>query len=457
MKNKFFTFILALFPVLVFANGGVTVYSWTKGSANPVFRTIKEVSIISEKLNIKIDKDRSIVHVQYLLRNNSDKDFFKADYAFPVDYFELEEQIYDGTGRTKVTRWDESYIENVSFKQNSKELEWLSSDTVVTLGQYYAGYYEGNNLYRRWFYTQIDLPKHAVTVLEVEYSIKNFASTEGFSPLYLWETDDYVGYRFSYDFSPAKHWHDGLVGYFSMKIDASSLDTEKDFLDSETLQYPFESLGNNIYTYEASNFDLNTAKPINLRYSKWPYNFAEILQRRYIPIDEYTLTTSSNISEHPVSNLNDLNLETAWVAKGGEGAWIDIVFSDTLKVVYEEQTDSWNVSAIILVNGYHKDEKTYEENSTVKRLALLINRDEENKEDESINESSTIYIDLERKPYQKIYLKDIFEYEKVDIHDFFDDPIDWRIGIKKIRLKILEVDKGSKYDDLCISEIIILK
>lgn len=437
---------------MVFANGGVTVYSWTKGSANPVFRTIEEVSIISEKLNVKIDKDRSIVNVQYLLRNNSDKDFLKADYAFPVDYFQVEEELYDGTGKTRLLGWDESYIENVSFKQNQKELVWLSSDTVVALERKNEGYYgsgDKDNLRRRWFYTQIDLPKHAVTTLEVEYSIKNFASTDGYSPLYLWEIDDYVGYKFSYDFSPAKHWHDGVVGYFSMKIDASSLDEEMDFLDSDAFPYSFKALGGNIYTFEAGNFDLNTAKPVNFRYGIRSYNFVEILQKRYMPIDQYTLSSSSNMSKYPVSNLNDLNLETAWVTKGGEGAWIDIVFADTLKVVDEYAN---GLSGIVIVNGYHKDKNTYEENSTIKRLALMVNQ-----EGEPFDESATIYLDLERKPYQKIYLKDIFDDNKIDIHDFFDDPIDWMKGVKKIRLKILEVDKGSKYDDLCISEIIILK
>lgn len=460
MKSKI---TLSLFLLLwsvtsLFANGGVTVYSWTKGSANPVFRNIEEVSIISEKMEVKIEKGRSIVSVQYLLRNNSDKDFTKADYAFPVDYFEGVEESLPG-GTRSVAGWNESYIKDVSFGQNQKELPWLSSDTIVTLkDEYFAGYSQGHTLNRRWFYTQIDLPKHAITTLEVKYSIKNYGSMDGYSPDFFWEMDDRIAYRFSYDFSPAKHWHDGTVGYFSMKIDASNLNLnlDDDYFDSEmlTLNYPLKDLGNNIYTFEADNFDLNTAQAIDFIYTVKTYDFVDILQRKYIPVDQYSLSASSNMSKYPVTHLNDLNLETAWVAKDGEGAWIDIVFADTIKMV-GEYTDG--LSAIVIANGYHKNEKTYEENSTIKRLELIINQDDKNNEGESFDEPATIYLDLERKPYQKIYLKDLFDSKKVDVHDFFDDPIDWRHGIKRIRLKILEVDKGSKYDDLCVSEILILK
>lgn len=81
-------FLLYIASQTMFPNGmGLYLISSTIGSSDPVFREIKDVTLLSEKLYFKINNSGSVdVTVKYVLSNNSQNDYLGLDYAFPVDY-----------------------------------------------------------------------------------------------------------------------------------------------------------------------------------------------------------------------------------------------------------------------------------------------------------------------------------------------------------------------------------
>jgi len=81
----------------------------------------------------------------------------------------------------------------------------------------------------------------------------------------------------------------------------------------------------------------------------------------------------------------------------------------------------------MISNGYVKNQKSYEENGRVKKLKLYING----------------------KVYGFLNLKDVCSEQRFEI-----EPIKFeKEKICVLRLEIVEVYKGTKYDDTVISEI----
>jgi len=141
-----------------------------------------------------------------------------------------------------------------------------------------------------------------------------------------------------------------------------------------------------------------------------------------------TLKTYKGIN-YSAKNIHDLNYKTAWI-EGVPGYGIGEF------VTYHIPPQNPRITEIIVVNGYVKTEKSWKENSRVKKLKM--------------------YID--DKPFTILNLKDTrneqhFKFEPLG----YGDREDWdKLQTKPwwtIKLEILEVYKGDKYDDTAITEI----
>lgn len=141
-----------------------------------------------------------------------------------------------------------------------------------------------------------------------------------------------------------------------------------------------------------------------------------------------TLKTYKGIN-YSAKNIHDLNYKTAWI-EGVPGYGIGEF------VTYHIPPQNPRITEIIVVNGYVKTEKSWKENSRVKKLKM--------------------YID--DKPFAILNLKDTrneqhFKFEPLG----YGDREDWdKLQTKPwwtIKLEILEVYKGDKYDDTAITEI----
>lgn len=427
-------FMLKLISLSCFANGGgVYAISSVERSSNPMFLEIKNISIISEKLYIKLDENRSNVKVIYLLWNNSDNDYQNIDYGFPIDYIFLSD--------SSSFSWRDSYLKDVRFKLNGKELAFQSSKATPLANQD-----DKNDLYRRWFYTQLDITKHSFITLEVEYSLENNYLCDGSSPLYLSVLDGCTMHTLTYDFSPASNWGDGIIKDFYVEIDASDLDLKGNFSQEATEN--FEERGveveglnlhasDNRYTFRQKNFDLNKAEPLFIKYFSQAISSLDIIANHRLNNDAYQVKTSGELKKYPSSNLTDMNLETAWVTKG-KGGWIEFTFKEPVT----------NLAGFAIVNGFAKNYDTYNENNRLKNIRVDI------KQTGKDWKTMEWFSELPDKPYSKLYFSNLFT--KIDYIDFYDS-IESEEPIEKIRFRIQDIYSGSKYDDTCISEIILLK
>lgn len=154
----------------------------------------------------------------------------------------------------------------------------------------------------------------------------------------------------------------------------------------------------------------------------------------------------------PAANLADGNRRTAWAGKTGEDVWLFI---------------NPGGSSVTVVNGYNKSPALFRANSRVKRLAVSVWTAAHLEAD--VSETAQVYHAARLTPDQVLELKDS------GAEQTFPLRLDWErlraaatgalaAYLKRenrelmyadfvLRAEPLEVYKGAKYDDICISEL----
>lgn len=125
----------------------------------------------------------------------------------------------------------------------------------------------------------------------------------------------------------------------------------------------------------------------------------------------------------------DGNTNTAWVegAKGnGVDEWIRIDFID-IQNDWEEIEISRGISAISLSNGYSKSKDAYYSNNRVKRIKI------------EFSDGTSLIKELE---------DNVLAPQKIDFGK--------TVSTKYLKIIVMDIYKGEKYNDACISEIRIL-
>jgi hypothetical protein len=140
----------------------------------------------------------------------------------------------------------------------------------------------------------------------------------------------------------------------------------------------------------------------------------------------YKVTSSSYLKEQGKStylpdNLHDFDLFTAWVPDTKE----EVIGK---KVNFHFKPFTPRVNEVTIYNGYIKNKELWQANSRAKKLKLYINN----------------------KPYANLELQDVTASQSFKI-----DPIQSTDSTKDLVLtfEVIEIYKGTKYDDLAISEI----
>lgn len=125
---------------------------------------------------------------------------------------------------------------------------------------------------------------------------------------------------------------------------------------------------------------------------------------------------------HSIKNINDGNLNTAWVeGVADQGVNEELTFSSA-----NEQ----EVTGLLISNGYMKSESHYFKNSRVKTLQITFDNN-----------------------IVKFY--ELYDYHFYPEDEFYSDFISFGevIKTKTIKIRILETYNGSAFKDTCISEI----
>ncbi len=494
--------------ISVWANGDpVAVRSALTLSPTPVAVHVPEVQLVDEHVSFTPRGLCTEVVVRYLLHNNSNRSFDSLPYGFPIDYYGSGESEWvnldDFTESQQEVGWRDGYIRNVSFMLGARQLQWQHSrDSVIRPPQKYLFTLEldalpdsgddyskhlidslyaiyGEDIYaytkavsRRWYYTYLTLPANSFATLEVRYTVETPLS-EGaydrrqhyydYTPNYYWEL------RFMYDFTPAAYWGDGHADYFSVMLDASNVHiiNEKYWLRaSEDWSRGIDGLpmkqDGDLWRYEARHFDLAAAKPFTVDYrlkNRPQQPIDDILNHRIDP-SQFTIEVSGVDRKYPVASLFDLNPSTATVLRPDKNDSIYIT------IRFKKPTC---LDGIMFLNGYTKNAETWRNNARVDSLLVyktgyeVVGPFDDGKMDTS-RFDNMLEIGWEprgKRPISKeVAGREPSGYSWQPLIDNADDlPFGnpwWNEYYSELHIIITSTKKGLKYDDLCISELLLI-
>jgi hypothetical protein len=166
---------------------------------------------------------------------------------------------------------------------------------------------------------------------------------------------------------------------------------------------------------------------------------------RYDPVP-YKITSSSFLNDsfsYRAENLCDNNFKTAWV-EGVKGYGIGEIFQyfiNNYKYYKDEKFEKINdyippINEIRLFNGYVKSEKAFKENSRIKKLKMYVDG------------QPWVILELADTTSQQIFEIPEIKYLKIkNRKDYKEDLV--------LKFEILEVYKGTKYEDTCLTELLL--
>lgn len=507
--KRFLTLALLLASATVVrANGDpVAVRSALTLSPTPVAVHVPEVQLIDEHATFVPRGLYTEVTVRYLLHNRSSRSFDSLPYGFPIDYYGEGEAHWIGLdGMSESERevgWRDGYIRNVTFMLGDRQLRWQHSrDTVISPARKYivpeilididtAGrnfkYIEdslnlmyGEDMYiytaavsRRWYYTYLDIPAHSFAVLEVRYTVETPLSEGAYyrrENYYQYVGNYYWDLRFQYDFTPAAYWGDGHADHFSVLIDASEVDIPTEEYWHSGFEDRNQGIGGlpmkqkgSLWHYEAHRFDLAAAKPLILDYrlkQRPQQPMGRILNNRIDP-SQFTVTVSGADKKYPAANLFDLDPSTATVLRPDKHDSIYI----TLR--FKKPT---SLEGMMILNGYTKNADTWRNNARIDSILAFKTSyevygpiDEEGTMDTTFynNEHEIGFAFSGRRPVS-VHVEGR-ELQNYGWQSLLDNASTFRFGnpwgeeyYTELRILVTATVKGLKYDDLCVSEIILI-
>ena len=484
MKRLFFLLAFIAVGLSAWCNGDpVARFSALTLSRNPVGVHVPEVQLKDEHLTIIPLGRYVVVRVEYLLLNTSKKDFDDLPYGFPIDYYRQGNERWvslDGISeKVAEVGWRDDYVSEVFFTLNGIQLPFqVSADSILLAGHPlispeeaaadksgelfenrldsidYNLYQYESDLMRRWYYTRLKLPAGRAAHLVVQYRIESQCY------LSLGQQNsriafDYGHCQFAYDFSPASYWGNGLAETFDVRVDASRVElVVPPFTDTIAAPtgLPMASRGKGLWHYTARNFDLAKAEPLRLNYhmGRERSGLVEHFNYRVAP-NRYTLSVSGADPKYPTANLSDMDLGTATVLRPDKDDSIYIT------IRFKEPT---NVRTIVFYNGYCKSAATWQNNSRVESMMVCESGKKYPIFCEYHNPSPGYFRGWQYLPKKLIAdvpesftwqgLTDVAEVIQRSDYDS-PDPV------TEIHFAIASVVKGKKYDDVCVSEIILLE
>jgi len=419
------TFFLLVVPSMLFANGGPIDGSDVKATGNIRMIQNKDISLDTEELRVVLEADNAIVRAEYHLTNHGKKE--TVTYGFPVDcirpedreFFEdpkkagkpLQNVVIEADGKALKSR---EYKEPKKKGKKVKQLPYLRTWTVVDL----------------------EFEEAEQKVVTVSYRVKNlfddWSYTKSFKP-------EYSDRTFTYLLSPSGSWGDGIVRRLAITIDISKIKSKAGVI--KKIAPHGYTISDDVIRWELADFDIKKAKDLKVVYDDSARLMSEFVVAEQMPArlvkqakGSTTLKDPVDPGRHDPSRTLDRNLDTAW-CEGATGDGIGQSLTFELKDVI--------VSGVGIINGYVKNEETFQSNNRIKKIKLImVQKNGENKEE---------IVDLPRR--------DVHRLNREAVAPFIDwvldngDPYE---TTKSITLVIQEVYPGSRYRDTCISEVYLL-
>jgi hypothetical protein len=443
MRKCTIGFIVFLFPTLLFANGSPINMSEIYGTGNIQMMKKQNISLDEETISVVIDGDYANVKVEYQFKNRGNAD--TVAYGFPIDLYYESEQVLDLPEKS-LTNFK---IEDTSGFLKTFKYTPRSEGEVAKL---LAGSANYQKRVREWFIAEIPFKEQEAKTIKVSYRVKSrlddIVYTKSFRPAFSDRT-------FTYLLKPSQNWGEGIVENCTIKIDLRKLLQANGIIKEIHPRGYVNKEGILIWKY--SKLDLKGADEIRLVYDNSAAALTKYILEERIP-SKYIVSTNAssvlktdeiNIYNYESKNLFDDDLSTAWCEgiKGhGEREWVEFNFSNV------------SIGAIGIINGYTKREAIYYANNRIKKIKLdveyvpmafgEVKRSGGSKE---ALERETTVIELKQKQFNELN-KNV----QAPFMSWLADYDDNYRNVIKIRLSVLEVFPGTKYDDTCISEVYFL-
>lgn len=419
--KKIFSTIIVIVLVLclsssIYANGGPKGTSGRVEGGNIEFKNVEDVFLKKEKLDIILDVDYVNVKVEYLLENEGEA--LTTDYAFPVTFYKDEFTSFEK-------------VENLNMYVNDEKINY-----TVTEGEIFEDKEKFISTKTDYYLSTLNFAKGEELKLTIEYKI---------APHYInWGTSknpfisiDYK--KFYYDLSPAANWGDGKIDKFYMTIDASKIIEKGGKIVEST--FSGLDLSQSVISYEAENFDILSNSELILKYDIHNYLMQQYVAKRSAASQISRIITSSCLDafSYGALNLVDNDLTTCW-AEGSEGLGI----GDWVEIEFKEPVD---IEFIYMANGFLLDEKTFYNNARVKKLDVELDVYD------PVNGYGLKMLTIEFPDLQ--YPDGKTEFTDLNFEDMCQKITSYNEKVSNIKIIIKEVYPGDKFEDLCISEILL--
>jgi hypothetical protein len=408
------------------ANGGTfdTSKVHRTGNLEPV--TKAKISLVKEDLRIVLKGEYALVSVEYTLQNNGGAD--KVTYGFPVD---MAAEAFPSAGEDlQFTVKDDSTavpLDQVIRKDSPikpAETSFMDSEYI--------------HIIREWNLMTLSFRKGETKTLRVLYSVKNLGHSTGTSKETVWSESPRT---FIYALSPSQSWGNGKVGSLTIEVDASDLQERR--VPIESISLPGYHQDGSKYVWQFTDYDLKKAPDLLIRYDSTIRQRDAEVQALRLPSKAIASIKASSTrapsqttnATYGVNNLLDGDFHTAWI-EGKD----DTGQGETLEITFRKGTA---VKFIAIANGYWKSAEHLKENGWIKKLRVQCLYANGEKTDDEFELSAPV---LDNTSIQ-------FPYAAAEL---FDDSGEGRPpAIRSMKLTIIDAEKGTKYSDTAISELIL--
>lgn len=435
--KKLLLLTLLILPNLAIANGGPVDWTLLLKTGNVEFINKSGFQIEKEHIDFEIDGDYTNVSVNYVITNNNDKE--SVTYAFPIDIFSK-----DGTYSNDVLKDEIPFFE---ISDNGQNLNFNISDETETIEYPYPEIYDIRkntdlNAIRIFYTTQISFDRNETKSIVVKYRAKNQYLNLVFTKSII---PSYTDRMFFYNLEPSKNWGNGIVKDFSYTIDFSQL---SEIGGTVKALPPGGEYDNYIFTFTSNNMDLNRNTEIFFTYDIKDYLKSQFYHEQLIPNSSIkSISTSSTLPRgrtwtYNAENLIDKNYQTVWVEAASDSG-----IGETIEI----ELENFSIGYIGIVNGFNHSREFYNNNSRALKIKYELYLDEDGPYNWFSKDVIEGQSDIKDLGFNVINANNISKYAQ-RIASFGE------VGVPttKIRLTILNAIDGEKYQDLCISEIVIL-
>jgi hypothetical protein len=311
----------------------------------------------------------------------------------------------------------------ISIEENYKSTDYFGNSNVPVR--------------REWYVCNLFIEPESNNFIVVNYIVKNNYLEELWVPFGNAKRFDYR--FFSYDFTPAAGWGNGIAKTFKFHLTSKSPNHKTERIKVRGLDGNW--ISDSEFIYVDTDFSFTENESFNILYDnslerleEKLFHMNQKINKDITAIETSSTLPSTNNWDYSNSNLFDGNILTAWV-EGVSGTGLN-------EKIIIELDNPIQLQFLGLANGFRQNEKTYIENSKVKKLEVTLYNDENRIEQK-------VTLDFPNRTFIELNEDNLFDVLELEM--FWEDMA----KINKIELSIKETYPGTKYEDTCISEIYI--